>query len=172
MKFGTRAGNNMSEVIPLYKAPNSYTLERSKEKLISHELLNDFEVAITEKLVHTELVQMNGTYWCVTAQNYSIKLNGKPCPSRHPSVCMMVPRRATLTVDGRWLHHTPPMMGNLTWDPEWHYGKPDCFFIVLKIQGFGSVFTYANWKVTVVPYSELNNGTNPFFATKKDYLTH
>ncbi|CAM2098457.1 unnamed protein product [Caretta caretta] len=85
--------------------------------------LHRFEVAITEKLAHTELVQMNSTYWCVTAQNHSIKLNGKPCPSRHPSVCMTVPRRATLTVDGTRLHSTLPTMGNLTWDPEWHYGS-------------------------------------------------
>ncbi|XP_039357639.1 olfactory receptor 14I1-like [Mauremys reevesii] len=85
--------------------------------------LDRFKVAITEKLAHTELVQMNGTYWCVTAHNHSIELNGKPCPSRHPSVCMIVPRRSTLTVDGMQLHHTLPMMGNLTWDQEWHYGS-------------------------------------------------
>ncbi|XP_044870479.1 double C2-like domain-containing protein alpha [Mauremys mutica] len=58
-----------------------------------------------------------------TAQNHSIKLNGKPCPSRHPSVCMTVPRRSTMTVDGTRLHRTASMMGNLTWDPEWHYGS-------------------------------------------------
>ncbi|EMP26836.1 hypothetical protein UY3_16073 [Chelonia mydas] len=85
--------------------------------------LSRLEVASTEKLAHTELVQMNRTYWCVTAQNHSIELNGKPCPLRHPSVCMTVPQRATLTSDRTWLHRTLPMMGNLTWDPEWHYSS-------------------------------------------------
>ncbi|CAM2118656.1 unnamed protein product [Caretta caretta] len=50
------------------------------------------------------------TYWCVTAQNHSIELNGKPCPSRHPSMCMTVPQRVTLTVDGTQLHRTQPMI--------------------------------------------------------------
>ncbi|CAM5125581.1 unnamed protein product [Eretmochelys imbricata] len=85
--------------------------------------LSRFEVAVTEKLMHMELVQINCTYWCVIAQNHSIELNGKPCPSTHPSVCMMVLQRATLIVDGMWLHRTLPMMGNLTWDLEWHYDR-------------------------------------------------
>ncbi|EMP37367.1 hypothetical protein UY3_05415 [Chelonia mydas] len=34
--------------------------------------------------------------------------------------------------------------------------EPDCIFIVLKIQGFGSVFTYANW---LLP--ELNLCSSP-----------
>ncbi|XP_029768628.1 disintegrin and metalloproteinase domain-containing protein 2-like [Terrapene carolina triunguis] len=89
---------------------------------VVHDEGRKFEVAVTEKLVHTELVQMNSTYWCVTTQNHS-ELNGKPCPSRHPSVCMTIPRRATLTVDRMRLHCTLPMTSNLTWDPEWHYSS-------------------------------------------------